>query len=348
VDTNEIDQETGKAFRTLFHEHLDSAKQCQDKFYQNLAKYRSNDEVVVTFDFKSSINIPCVQRPLATSNYSQKMKIEVLGIVVHNRSIKTQFYLFEEFDKVTKKEMIAHAICDFVQSSKFNFSKIMFFADNTVSQNKNQYIITLFEYIRQSINLESIRFNFMEVGHTYSDVDMNFGKLAAVLKQIDILYTPEDIQKAVQRSGFAECHIISNQNNFDKLFLHSRPVPGITMYQTFIFEDGVLYGSKKMLGRRRKNEQRERLLKFNAFETNLDELMSEHNKIVKKAPSKTYIQEFGKTMALFHSRPDCAVEYYSQIFIDLTQDEDMVRENFQEVLHKTKSIKKIPEKKEKK
>ena len=354
TDLDTIDQTHGTTLREQFTEHLNKAHNAMS-IYNNLHYHRSNDEIVIAFDFKSSILLPLVKKPISSSNYAKKNKVEVLGIIIKNRKYKPQVYLFDEYDSVTKKEMIFHAISDLCIKLKneYKFHRLMFFADNTVAQNKNKFMLCFMEALRQTFELISVRFSFLEVGHTHNDVDMLFGQMTTVLRQVD-QYCIEDIQNELNSSEIAECTVVLNQNNFNVLVQQAKQIKNITTFQTFIFEEGVVYGSTEMLGQQSQNEKRKALCRYGtlARECNIRILMHENNKVLNKELTKEGLIAFSNTLNLFPSRTERITDIYERRFIDLIEDESFVIEHFTDNLLKVpiKDAKKIMkrEKKEKK
>jgi len=329
INLDNIDPNTKTTYREQFSLHLERAHNAM-LIYNNLKYHRDNEEIVISFDFKSSILLPCIKNPVSNTNYSDKIKIEVFGIIINNRSILPHVYLFEGFDQVSKKEMIMHALSDFVVLLKktHHFTRLICFADNAAAQNKNQYMIYYLECIRQSFELLSIRYSFMEVGHTHNKVDMFFGQMASILRQCD-LYQINDIQSAVHNtSNFAVCRVVKNQYDFSNIVRRAVRIKNISRIQTFTLENGYVWGSEIMLGQRKLNEPMSELLKFEKIppECIIQGLINEKNKVSSKNVSITGLVSISNTLKQYPSRPKGIEKYYEERFYELIKDDQQIQE----------------------
>ena len=214
---------------------------------------------MVSFDFKSNINLPCVTTKLASTNYDDKMTTHFFGIVPENRLLCANYYVFDELCEQKKVDMIASALIMFLDANIAGFDMLYLFCDNTVSQNKNRFIVALLCMMRLRYNLIEIRLNFMVVGHTHMKVDMCFGRVQKCLKMKN-LFTSYDIVAAINGNGkLGKCYYVERTLRLHDLFDAVPPATGITAYYHTIKINGSgVYASIKTLGQRRADEQVDR------------------------------------------------------------------------------------------
>ena len=353
INLDDIEPTSMKTYRTLYNEHMTAANNAWE-IYKSMTFYRKGGEHVIAFDFKNAINLPKTRIHMSASNFADKLKVEVFAVVSLNRSIKIQLlYLFNNYSRSTKKDLIAHSLGHYsIMISKNKPKRLTVFADNAASQNKNKFILYLMESVRQSIFLECIRYNFLEVGHTHNDVDLFFGQLTRVLLEIDI-FCPNDIVNAVHNSGIAECHYYIHQvKNFSELFIMAEKIQDISTIQTFVLENNTLYGSEIMLGPKREGEKLKKLLKFNNFSEKLkiQQIMNSPNVLEYKELDQKEIKAFADTTIMFPSMPKKSLEFFSQTFTEITKNPQLVQKQFAERIedNRTKFIKTIDYKEAKK
>ena len=296
-----------------YEQHLQEARDAKLNYAQ-CQKLRKNNALVVSFDFKSSILLPCPLRKLASTNYNKKLKIDFFGIVPENRKMKPEYFLFDSLSEAKKFDMIATSLILFCDRNLKCYDMLYIFCDNTVSQNKNRYIIALLGILRLKYNLSEIRLNFLVVGHTHMKADQCFGKVQKCLGMID-LFVPQHIAEIINRSHeVGNCYYVENVMNFSKFFINSEETKGITKVQTIVINYAGVYTSDVTLGQKKCNEKTKRkywninlppLKEFNNF------INSGDNFVKMKALSKKEIQEYVVSIPCFEGISNSDLNFYS-------------------------------------
>jgi len=237
-----------------YKNHLLEASEAKQNYY-SCQKLKKSNALVISFDFKSKINLPCVLNKLSSTNYDTKNTMEFFGIVPENRNMIPHFYVFDSFITAKKVDLIGSALIQFLDEFIKGFDMLYLFCDNTVSQNKNRFIVALLELARQRYGLSECRLNFMAVGHTHMKVDMCFGRVQKCLSRHN-LHTPNDIVRAINGSNIGRCTYI--ECPIDMSILRSvTATTGITNVQTIIVNADGVFTSTKMLGHKTKKEETE-------------------------------------------------------------------------------------------
>jgi hypothetical protein len=130
------------------------------------------------FDFAQNLKFPNHAFQTGPIYFKNPRSCHLFGISCANTG--NQFnYLIDEADIISKNpDLVISLIHDFLENDEiFKPKKLLFHADNCVSQNKNNAVMQYFMWrIILGLNYE-IEISFMITGHTKFDCDKGFGHI---------------------------------------------------------------------------------------------------------------------------------------------------------------------------
>jgi len=137
--------------------HLKLAEDARQTYNEHRIKTAKIDgKVVLSIDFAENIMVPSLTETPATFYFKTRRKIDVFGIcneeITENGSVQLN-YLIDEPHKISKDpnsviSMLDHYLMNFVPPE----TKIIIYADNCCSHNKNQFLIRYLCYITKILN----------------------------------------------------------------------------------------------------------------------------------------------------------------------------------------------------
>ncbi|XP_041971453.1 uncharacterized protein LOC121738382 isoform X2 [Aricia agestis] len=78
---------------------------------------------------------------------------------------------------------------------------LLLWSDSASGQNKNQYLIVLYQYMIAQKLFVSIEHKFPEVGHTFLDCDRDFGRIEKLLRKHEKIFTPNQYRNIIKRAS---------------------------------------------------------------------------------------------------------------------------------------------------
>jgi hypothetical protein len=163
--------------------------------------------------------------------YKRKFNVHVFNLVEETKQ-KNHVYLYDEIHGKKSANEIITILDSFLQN--IQGPDLVIYADNTVSQNKNHYLLNYFRFLVQTQKFHSIRFKFLLVGHTHFSPDRCFGQIQKKSQNKDI-YTIDDFKNICNLCN-TETNIVSNLKNWKKYIDNSYGnIKGVTKYAELCF-----------------------------------------------------------------------------------------------------------------
>ena len=216
----------------IYTEHIKEASRCRN-IYNTSRKYIGRNVSVLSFDFKSLFYLPHNRRVDQSFSFTKKFVYNFFGVVNENNTHHNKFYLTSNQLNCSKVDMICSYLSDYCKELfEKGITKIIFFADNCISQNKNRYLINFLYFIMQKYNFKSISLNFMTVGHTHNSCDRFFGIIQNKLVQHEF-ESPIDICKILGHEFQVSC--LENIIRYKDLLNDCPEFRGIGSYNSFTF-----------------------------------------------------------------------------------------------------------------
>lgn len=135
----------------------------------------ANDEdlMLAVYDLEAVFQLPQGKASL----FYYKSKLNAYNFTVADISKKDTSkrkgycYLWHEGIATRGGVEIASCVYEFIKDHCKEKKKLIFYSDNTVSQNKNRYIFAMYLFCIQTMQIESITHKYLIVGHTENEAD---------------------------------------------------------------------------------------------------------------------------------------------------------------------------------
>lgn len=223
--------------RAEFEKHQETYGQARQA-YKILMEIAIRFKLVINFDFKAHEYMPRVPRSDTNYAFELKQKILVLDVCIENCKLHFLFFI-EDVHQCKKADIILTALWTVIKriqeqsvsEIRGTFDEIVFLADNTVSQNKNRYLIVFMEAVRRHLKLARVIYQFLTVGHTHGSCDRRFGIMYHETKE-RYIFSIQRLHELVKNS-----EIMETVYNFRGLLLACKALSNITDFQMFCFED---------------------------------------------------------------------------------------------------------------
>lgn len=141
-------------------------------------------------DFQKNLLCP----KLTCSDHYYASKLTVYGFGVHSgESSKGTVYLWPETIAPKNPDTLLSCLdIHLRETEEKNRRWNIFWADNTVSQNKNFTVVFYFEHLVSSGFRNRIDYKFLIAGHSYGDVDRDSGRAESIIRNEEKIETPKD------------------------------------------------------------------------------------------------------------------------------------------------------------
>lgn len=181
-----------------FLEHINHAKM-QRTYYQEKSAAASESNLVLCFDFAQNVGYPSSPQQPGSAYFKSLRKCGIFGIF--NAGTKEQHnYLIDEAQDVGKGPNCVISMLDHYLSKHSSEEDVVtLFADNCVSQNKNNVMLHyLSDRVQRGLN-KRIELDFLLTGHTKFAPDRMFGILKVRFSKSNV-DDYEDLVKCVVSS----------------------------------------------------------------------------------------------------------------------------------------------------
>lgn len=192
---NDSEKENGKY---KHDKHIKEKELSRDSKENDKIIASSSDGKIMTvcFDLQAVLQIPCGD--VATLYY--KRKLSCFNFTFFDLASKngTCFFWNEAIAERGSNE-IGTCILEYLRDK--NVENVIFYSDNCSGQNKNKYILSLYMYIVQNMNIHSITHKFLIVGHTQNEGDNMHSLIEKNKKQClksGPIYVPDQLLPIIQ------------------------------------------------------------------------------------------------------------------------------------------------------
>jgi hypothetical protein len=175
-----IDLETQKEL------HLRKA----EVFYDEMRKRHNEDTLVICFDYQKNLPIPVTN--VSGEYYRRQLWLHNFGIY-NMVSKETQLYVYSEhFAKKGPNEVLSCLENYIATRCAPNQSKLVIFADNCFSQNKNRYMFGFLDNLCARGSFSQIEIFYPLPGHSMMAIDREFAKIERKKRRMEKFNSPED------------------------------------------------------------------------------------------------------------------------------------------------------------
>lgn len=198
-----------------FKKHRDNAKHA--RLYYKECKMRAQDAwksrktidgklhvsySVISVDFAQSVRLPSRSDQLGDIFFESPVTCGFFGITEEGAMEQRTYLLREERTFTKSGSSVGSMIFDYLSDTNVVREELQIFADNTASQNKNQFLFSLLSLlaIKKEFGCNKLRLSFMCVGHTKFSPDSWFGVLKNRLMRCEI-NSVLDVEESVLNSS---------------------------------------------------------------------------------------------------------------------------------------------------
>ena len=169
------------------------------KLDRELAK-KTDDMFFVTFDLQQTLPLPRLTTNVAF--YLRQLWMYNLGIHVEGKNYTKPFFnIWTEADGRRGSSEIASCLFQWVDQMNFvSPTKLIFWSDSCSGQNKNMFILALWQLLIKSNKILSIEHKFPIPGHSYLDSDRDFGHVEQALRKKENIYTVDEYHSILASS----------------------------------------------------------------------------------------------------------------------------------------------------
>jgi hypothetical protein len=248
-EMKEIPSEEAKSI-VLMEEH--------SKLYRSARQYYNkciseNSSKLLCFDKSESVRLPRQRREDSKLFFKSGRQVQIFGVC--DMSINLQYnYITDESEICSGSDVIISYVFDYlIRRQVEKRSDLVFFCDNTCSQNKNKSMLNFLSMLVYNDFVKSIELCFMEPGHTKFSCDAHFGMIKKELKRSDV-FDKFDLADCVRRSSQSNDTVMIRDHdgelqvpvyNWSEYFAPLDSIPNLTDYCHFKF-----LGNFKILVRR--------------------------------------------------------------------------------------------------
>lgn len=160
----------------------------------------SNNQAFITFDMEKTLPLPKV--PTSIAFYLSQLWLYNVGIhVCFDRVNNGYMFTWTEDQAGRGSEEIVSSLLSFLENMDFeNVRKLVAWSDSCAGQNKNFYVIALWQLLIGSRRLDEVQHKFPEVGHTYMDSDRDFGLIEKECRKHERVHTPDEYRSIMRNT----------------------------------------------------------------------------------------------------------------------------------------------------
>lgn len=190
--------------------HLSTAKD-QREFYKKCIT-DGTDDMVISFDYAQNVAYPASPQTTGAAYFKSARKSSLFGILDEKRKVQTNFLVDESRSIGKGPNSVISMLHYFLE--KHPADHVVAFADNCVSQNKNNALLRYLCWrIRTNLN-KTISLNFLISGHTKFGPDRMFGliKMKYSRSYVDCY---DDLVRCVNESSIRGLNVSVRDQDID-------------------------------------------------------------------------------------------------------------------------------------
>jgi len=165
---------------------------------RELAKTNDNT-YYITFDLQKTLPLPRLTTSIAF--YLRQIWLYNLGIHFESKAIsKLCFQIWTEADGGRGCSEVASCILAWTDILNISGGNLVCWSDSCAGQNKNFFIICLWQYLVKTKKFDKIDHKFPVSGHSYMDSDRDFSHIEKMVREKNNIYSVDEYQDIMARS----------------------------------------------------------------------------------------------------------------------------------------------------
>jgi len=183
---------------TAAHKQRASVGFAAMKKYRVLAQ-ESDDIYYATFDMQKTLPLPKLSTSAAF--YLRQLWLYNLGIhLVKKDDSRAYFQIWTEDEGQRGCEEVGSGLLAFVEAANLRGKQLIVWSDSCGGQNKNFYVLCLWQYLILQGRFESIQHKFPEPGHTFVDSDRDFARIEKEIRSHQNIYSADEYHNIMVKS----------------------------------------------------------------------------------------------------------------------------------------------------
>ena len=172
--------------------HKEMAEVAFQQQRQDREEARTKSNVMyITFDLEKTLPLPKLS--VSKAFYMRQLWVYNMGIhLVAKGKEGPYFNVWTEDEAGRGVTEVASALMVFVQSLQTKGGTLIAWNDSCSGQNKNFLMLCLWQYLVAKNFFHCIQHKFPEPGHSFLDSDRDFGRIEAVVRRHENVYTLDD------------------------------------------------------------------------------------------------------------------------------------------------------------
>jgi len=174
---------------TVDEKHKQLAEQAFKCMAEDRKRAKSETDVhYVTFDMQKTLPLP----KLSTSSafYLRQIWLYNLGVHYISGSLeKPYFHIWTETEALRGCEEVCSALLVFFDVANISGGSLVAWSDSCCGQNKNFYVMSLWQYLIKKARFTRIDHKFPVPGHSFIDSDRDFAHIESEVRKHQNIYT---------------------------------------------------------------------------------------------------------------------------------------------------------------
>ncbi len=233
--------------RLYYNDYRTSVQTNLSTYYPGISE---SEHLVISMDFAQNVSFPSGPQQVGTAYFKSARKAAIFGITNERQNIQHTFCI-DESDLIGKGPNTVLSMLDYYLCNIHPKNNLIIFADNCVSQNKNNTVIRYLQYLVDTGKCLYVELNFLLSGHTKFSPDRLFGVFKAKYAKSNVDCFSDVIECVAKSSpnGYNVPVAVRNPNSnvptvpwkdFDHYFASAyNSLSGISKFHHFNFSAGA-------------------------------------------------------------------------------------------------------------
>jgi len=242
-------REDAKTARKFYNLAREKAKEA----YRNRTVVDGKDHVsllVVSMDFAENYQVPNHGDEPGELFFKSPVKVGLFAVCDEGAEENAVFIMPEKQTLEKNGSAVASMLMRFLKKRNVTFDNLIVFADNTVAQNKNQFVMSCVSLIATCglFGCQGARMSFMVVGHTKFGPDGVIGTVKRKLKYRNI-NTILDVEQAIWDTNQKQtARALGHEGHATIPIFTNCPFNGNPLFKTYDFTKFSRFYCKKLVG----------------------------------------------------------------------------------------------------